>query len=378
MGHDLSSGFDRVEESASNLAAVIEACLSTERMSEMLERFSQSLAFRRYAKASSLHEAEIVELAVTKFLLTGSQYLVADHIEESLNKVEELEELVNDIRTSDFFDALVKATCAIVRDRFPHTSPDHLEIIAAERLLDRAVQTAHEIDPSRPIDALKGSTFVFCYVPGLDAAETLEETMTTYWSDESSSLTIRPDIVFARFLKLAGVSRDQWLAAVEETCGVDLLEDPPAGAPGWMWERADAWRKFNPPSEAGRKPITAVNNLVEAVDNIPGGFTPSIAFAADAYSIVTRDWSKPLSVKGGVVGLSDLINGSGDPIRFEGTAVVSGEREDFVLSSNMPNPLEKAYGLHPSAFASNLVDGKGLRKKGDETRWNVFTERSVA
>lgn len=378
MEHDLASGFDRTEESAEDIAAIVDACLATGRMREMIERFSASLSFRRYSKAVAVHETEIVEAAVTKFLLTGSEFLVADHIEESLNKVEELEDLVTDIRTADFFEALVKATAATVRDRFPHTSPEHLEVIVEDRVLDRAVQIVHEIDPSRPIDAVKGSSFVFCYVPGLDAAETLEETMTSYWSDESSSLTIRPDMVFARFLKLTGVSRDQWLDAVEDICGVDLRDDPPAGAPAWMWERAEAWRKFNPPNDAGRKPITEVGSLVDAVDNIPGGFTPSIAFKADAYGFITRDWNKPLSIKGGVVGLSDLINGSGDPIRFEGTAVVSGEREDCVLSSNMPNPPEKAYGLHPSAFSSRLIDGKGIRGKGDEARWNVFTERSVA
>lgn len=378
MEHDLEFGFKRVEESASNLAAIIDACLVTGRMSDMIERFVKTLAFRRYSKAVSVYETEVVEGAVTKFLLTGSEYFVSEHVEESLDKVEELEDLVNDVRTSDFFDALVKATAATVREGFPAATSEQVEVISSDRVLERAVQVAHDLDPSTPLDAVKGTSLVFCYVPGLDAASTLEETMTSYWSDESSSLTIRPDMVFARFLKLAGVSKEQWLTTVEEVCGVDLREDPPQGSAAWMWERAEAWRRFNPPDEAGRKPITRISDIVEAVDNVPGGFTPSIAFMADAHAIVTRDWNKPLSVKGGVIGLSDLINGSGDPIRFEGTAILSGEREDFVLSANMPNPLEKAYGLHPSAFSSQILDLHRSRKAGEEARWNVFSERSVA
>lgn len=378
MEYDLASGFEREPMTASSQAAVIDACLSTDRMSDMISRFSNSIGFRRYHKAAASHEVEIAEAAVTKFLVSGSEFFAADHIESTLDKVEELAELVDSIRSADFFDALVRATVATVRDKFPHASPEQLDHMTSERVLDQAIKFAHEADTSRAMDVLKGVDFVFCYVPGLDAAETLEETMTRHWSDESGSLTIKPDTVFARFLRLAGVTRDQWLEAVFEACGVDLREDPPAGAPAWMWERAEAWRKFNPPVEAGRKPVTEVVQLVEAVDNVPGGFTPSIAFATDAYSFVTRDWTRPMVVKGGVIGLSDLIQGSGDPIRFEGTAVISGEREDFVLSANMPNPPEKTYGLHQSAFKSKISDGKGMRVASDETRWSVFADRSVA
>jgi hypothetical protein len=87
-----------------------------------------------------------------------------------------------------------------------------------------------------------------------------------------------------------------------------------------------------------------------------------------------------LTVKGGVIGLSDLINGSGDPIRFDGEVTIAGEREDFVLSANLPNPLEQAYGIHPTAFQSQFKDGKTLRLTSDESRWSVFSvrDRSVA
>jgi hypothetical protein len=380
MEYDLSEGFEREQESPTELAAVIEACLSTDKMSNMILRFADSLAFRQYRAAVTPLEIEVAEAAVTKFLLTGSEFFAADHIESMIDKVEPLAELNEEIRGAEFFAALVKATTAIVREKYPHVAPSLLEQLTAERVAARTISTVQTLDPSTPLDILKGIKFVFCYVPGLDAAVSLEETMTSHWSDESTSLTIRPDAVFARFLRLAGVSRDQWLDTVEEVGGVDLREYPPAGAPAWMWERADAWRKFNPAQEASRKPAADVRTLVEAVDNVPSGFTPSIAFSADALALMNRDWNRPLDVKGGVIGLSDLIQGSGDPIRFDGTCLVPGEREDFVLSVNMPNPLEQAYGLHASAFRSELKDGQSVRLTSDESRWSVFDDqdRSVA
>lgn len=380
MEYDLSEGFEPERERPTELAAVIDACLSTDKMSSMIHRFSKSLAFRQYRPATTALEIEIAEAAVTKFLLTGSEFFAADHVETMIDKVDALVDLIEEIKSAEFFDALVKATAAIVREKYAHVDPTLLEQLASERVLDRTISAVQSADPSTPLDILKGTKFVFCYVPGVDAAVSLEETMTSHWSDESSSLTIRPDMVFARFLRMTGVSRDQWLDAVEEVCGVDLREDPPAGAPAWMWERTDAWRKFNPVQEAGRTPATDVRTLVEAVDNVPSGFTPSIAFSADALALMSRDWNRPLAVKGGVVGLSDLIQGSGDPIRFDGTCLVSGDREDFVLSVNMPNPLEQAYGLHSSAFRSELKDGQSVRLTSDESRWSVFADqdRSVA
>jgi hypothetical protein len=374
MEYDLSHGFEPVPDDASELASVIDACLSTGRMNDMIRRFSDSLGFRQYKPASALHEMAIAEAAVTKFLVTGSEFFAAAHIEDTLDKAEELADLTAQIRSADFYDALVKATSAVVREKFPHVQPTRLENLTSERVLDTTIDTVHAEDTSKPSDALRGVKFVFCYVPGVDAAESLEETMTSHWSDESSSLTIRPDAVFARFLKLAGISREQWLEAVEDVCGVDLREDPPHGAPAWMWERAEAWRKFNPPHD-GQKPVTDVRTLVEAVDNVPSGFTPSIAFSADAQALMNRDWNRPLTVTGGVIGLSDLINGSGDPIRFDGSVTVAGDREDIVLSANLPNPLEKAYGIHASAFQSQLKDRDEVRLTSDESRWSVFSER---
>ncbi|MNU48744.1 hypothetical protein D3C71_376690 [compost metagenome] len=375
MEYDLSEGFEPVADDASKLASVIDACLSTGRMDDMIRRFSDSLGFRQYKPATAIHELAIAEAAVTKFLVTGSEFFAADHIEDTLDKAEEIADLASQIRNADFFDALVKATSAVVRERFPHVSPLRLENLTSERVLDRTIDMVHAADESKPLDMLRGVKFVFCFVPGIDAADSLEETMTSHWSDESSSLTIRPDMVFARFLKLAGVSRDQWLDAVEEVCGVDLREDPAHGAPAWMWERTEAWRRFNPPHEAGQKPITDVRALVEAVDNVPSGFTPSISFSADAQALMSRDWNRPLTVKGGVIGLSDLIHGSGDPLRFDGAVTIAAEREDFVLSANLPNPVEQAYGIHASAFQSQLKDGKGVRLTSDESRWSVFSER---
>ena len=359
-------------------AALISACLETEKVTSMLDKFAASLEFRRYRKASTRHDLDVAEGAVTKFLMTGSDLFVTAHIESEMDLAEGLSELASVIEGSEFYRALAAATAETVHEAFPDHPAGQIKSLAGDEISRRAIEMARRLDPSRPTDVLREAEFVFCYAPGLDDAETLEETMTSHWGEESSVATIKPDHVFARFLQLAGVTKDQWIEAVRTEYGIDLLQPADQQSPAWIAERAAAWAVFAAPLFPDQRPVASLSEIMEAVDNIPGGFTPSVAFLASADQMISRDWTRPLAVRGGVLGLSDLIRGTGDPVRFEGVSVVTGAREDIVLSTNMPNPLEKIYGMHASAFRSRVRTVKSaFRVAAEQEQDEVRKERSV-
>lgn len=354
MPNDLSVGFDRERRAPDEIGEVIEACLSEPKITAMMRRFAKSMKFVQYRPAKAAHEIEAAEGAMTKFLITGSEKFAGDHVDAMLPQVEEFADLVHQIRGSQFYEALVHATAAQVGDKFPGELRERVFYVTSERLLDKCIGAVYAADNSRPTDILKQCQFTFCYIPGLDDATTLEETMTSHWTDESGCLTIKPDKVFASFLQMAGITKADWLAGVEDNYAVRLDEEVKDGT-DWVMERSRAWSAFED-LPTTTPPVTDVASIVEAVDNTPMGFTPCIAFTADALKMLKRDWDQSLSVKGGVLGLTDFVNGSGDPIRFNGTAVVSGKREDCVLSVNMPNSLVEGFGIPAAAFKSVVKD----------------------
>lgn len=355
MQNDLSVGFDRQRHVPEDINGVVEACLSEAKMTAMVRKFAKSLKFAQYRPAKAEHEVEAAEGAMTKFLLTGSQVFAGEHVDKMLPKVEEFADLVHDIRGSDFFVALVRATSAAVTERHPDENRERILYVTEERLLDKCIQAVYAADLSKSADVLKQCQFTFCYIPGLDEASTLEETMTTHWTDESNCLTIKPDKVFASFLQMAGFSRDEWLAAVEEHWGIRLDASEDHDAPEWKWLHEISWRNFEDLPRLN-PPITDILSVLEAVDNSPYGFTPCIAFATDAHKLMKRDWDMPMTIKGGVLGLTDFVNGTGDPIRFEGTALVKGHIGDCVLSSNLPNSMTDDHGIPVSAFKATVKD----------------------
>jgi hypothetical protein len=339
-----------------HLATTLEACLDAPRIGVMVEAFAKSLRFTRFLPARHPEEVQDAMEAMSDFLQGGDLDGFNQSIRSSMAQGEELAELVRDIKQADFFDALVRATSAVVIEKFPQADEMAVSDAAASKLLDLSIDAVYRTDPSTAVDVLNDVPMTFCAIPGLDEAQTIHDLATSHWAQDSGCLTIKPDKVFARFLQLAGIPAASWIATVHELTGEKVDDDPQPGAPHWHAERTSMWRDFVdlPPVCDGQ--IADVYRIVEAVDVAASGFTPCIAFRADAGRMIRRDWSRSMSISGGILGLHDFINGSGDPIRFERKITLSLGRGCYEVAETVKNPITEAYGFGEAAFRSRVAD----------------------
>lgn len=339
-----------------HLATTLEACLDVPRIGTMIETFAKSIRFTRFRPARHVDEIQSAMVAVSDFLEGGDIESCEQSIRSSHAQGEEMAELIHDIRNAEFFDALVRATVAVVAERYPSADEAGVSDMTGSRVLDLSIDAVYRADPSSPLDVLKNVSMTFCAIPGLNQAETENDLATSHWAQDSGCLSIKPDGVFARFLQLAGVSSQTWIATVQEMTGEKVDAEPEPGAPTWHADRAAMWRDFVdlPPICDG--PIADVYRIVEAVETAGRGFTPCIAFRADADRMIKRDWSRPLTVSGGILGLHDFINGTGDPIRFERKVTLFLERGCFEVAETMKNPITEAHGFGSEWFRSRVAD----------------------
>lgn len=338
------------------LATTLEACFAVPRIEKMIEAFAKSLGFTRFRPARHPDELQSAMESMSDFLQGGDVEACEQAIRSSLVQGEEMADLVHEIRQADFFDALLRASAAVVSEKFPDIDQSTVADITASRLLDLSIDAVFRTDASVPFDVFNKVGMTFCAIPGLDEASTVRELATSHWGHDSGCLTIKPDKVFARFLQLAGIPSQSWIATVQELTGERVDADPPPGAPHWHAERAAMWKDFVDLPPVCDGPVADIYRIVEAVDVAASGFTPCVAFRADAGRMIRRDWSRSMTVSGGILGLHDFINGSGDPIRFERKITLSLERGCFEVAETVKNPITEAYGFGEAAFKSRVVD----------------------
>lgn len=338
------------------LAATLGACLDTPKISGMIEAFAKSMRFTRFRPARHRDEVQAAMEAMSDFLQAGDLEGCEESIRSSDVQGEEMAELIHDIRQAEFFDALVRATTAVVTERYPDADEAGVTDMTASSVLDLSIDAVYRTDQSTPLDVLENVPMTFCAIPGLDEAREERDLATSHWAQDSGCRTIKPDKVFARFLQLAGVSAQNWIATVYELTNERVDAEPHAGAPAWHAERAAMWRDFVdlPPICDG--PVADVYRIVEAVETAAGGFTPCIAFKADAGRMIRRDWSRSMTVSGGVLGLHDFINGTGDPIRFDRKVTLPLGRACFLVAETMKNPITEAHGFGEEWFRSRVAD----------------------
>jgi hypothetical protein len=77
-----------------------------------------------------------------------------------------------------------------------------------------------------------------------------------------------------------------------------------------------------------------------------------IAFTMDAEEVFQMNFHEVLEVTGGIVGLHDFSNGTGDPIRFEGTLRLTPNVRDMHLCDDQPLGLIATHGFLDSSFTS--------------------------
>jgi len=331
----------------------IRAALRSETAASLIDRAVVKTGFRRYSPTTAVLSPEIAAVAANAFFTSGSKRAAEDEVTGRLDHAAVMADLLEDLRHSRTLAALSDAITEAVLDRFPAASPREIAARASSALADDIQESLSSSDRSTPLDALAGSEVIACYVPGLDECG-LAGTMTSFWTDESSALTAKPDTAFMRFLELVNVDVPEWIEAVHKYTGQRLDED---GPDDWHGERARAWRSASCGHDPSRGPLAKLPRLVQAVDACYLGFTPMIAFNADAAHVCSRDWNRPLSLKGGVVGLHDFLNGSGDPVRFEQKVTVVAKPGDMMVGEGRSCDFEEVHGFVRTSFRSKVSDG---------------------
>jgi hypothetical protein len=153
-------------------------------------------------------------------------------------------------------------------------------------------------------------------------------------------------------MALTGVTKEQWIKVVSERTGVVL--DQPADNAHSSKMIAQEWKRATWTPKG--KPLVTSEQLFEAIDASAHGFSPLIAISTDAYRFVKRDWSKAMSITGGVIGLHDFDNGTGDPLRFEGGRILETRPCQFIQPELQKFGLALSHGFTEKTFSGRMKD----------------------
>lgn len=337
---------------ARTVSEAARVALRSEEAAAAINRVVLRAGFRRYSPAVADLSPGAAAATAESFFATGSRNEAECQLEAHLNHASALADLLEDMRHSRLVSAVESAVREAVLDRFPAASPEEVSGRVSSVLVEELTEAIGAADDSSPLEALRGSEIVACYVPGLSKGG-LASTMTSFWTDESSCLTVKPDFAFMRFLELANIEVPEWIDAVQKATGHRVDDNGPEE---WHAERAEAWRQAACGHDKSRGALAKPARLVQAVDACYLGFTPLIAFNADAGRLCARDWSCPLSLKGGILGLHDFLNGSGDPVRFEQKVVIEAAVGDMMLGEGRSCDFEEVHGFVKSSFRSKVSD----------------------
>jgi hypothetical protein len=303
--------------------------------------FADFRAFRpdRHAGAAKLSEIE----ALSEFFVTGSAAaavaVMAKASDPAMAMVEATERLSSSGLTDAIVDSIVKDAHAKVRD----CRPGLVENLAFNIVNKAVEQRMAERDSSEPFDAFNSGGIIVCYIPGFHQGMSFASTMTAHNDDECTPTSIVPNAAFERFLRLLNVSSADYMRMVREDSGVLL-------------EREDLWRELSVSCDATRAPLLSDEAIIDGIYGSPYGFTPLIAFRADPKFLIDRDWSEPLKIKGGMIGLHDFSKGSGNPQRFEGSITIHASPSEFIVGEGRRFGFDESYGFGRSAFNSVLSD----------------------
>jgi len=335
-------------------SGAISAVCGSPKAMELLKQLAVKSGYRRFHHDNSSESIAAVIEAAQAFFASGD-LRDAERRLKSVARVNEPEELAEDLSLDPDFESLHKEIFDQVLARFPSERPNLISGAVSASLKRHLADEITKADKSSPIDAMKMAGIVVCHVPGL-AHEGIEATMTSFWDDESSSLTVKPDEKFRRLLMLANISSEEWIEAVERVHGIRIDLADPETSEDWELERAAEWTSFRLMPDDSQGPVVDPEELVLAVDNCPMGFTPLLAFAADAAELCTRDWSTHLGVKGGILGLHDFVNGSGDLLSTVGQLRINPCPQEMMVAEGFRNDFLHVHGLEWGSFRCEIED----------------------
>jgi hypothetical protein len=312
--------------------------------------FIRSLSYRRFSPDLTLEKRVLLHEAVRQYLSSGSTDEASRVVSDGFSSDATTAELVSLVSDASAFDAITEKVRKAIETKAPELCVDNLQEVVGRTTLYHLVEEIGRADTSKPLDIATGKEVTVCFIPGSSRVENYWDLATRSWMERSDSISIYPDRTFVDFLGAVGVSKADWLSAVERNTTLNSA----SRMRDHLEERIDVWRDVPDWETTGSLDIED-DDLVVAVDACPYGFTPMIAFTMQAEEIFAMDFTETLEVTGGIVGLHDFTTGSGDPLRFEGTLRFAPGTGDMHLADDQPLGLIATHGFLSSAFVSTVA-----------------------
>lgn len=316
---------------------------------EKCRGFIAGLNFGKYRPDGSLEVRNALHEGVRTYLCTRDITLAEKAIRDNIDEEGRIFELATSINESEFIDKISAELAETAFREYQQVDFETCLATAGKTLGAELVDMALARDKGNPLDIAEEMEITVCFIPGSHAEEDYVDVATSSWIKRSSSVSIKPDGVFTKFLEVVGVEKDEWLEAVSKFA----LPGNIKSMSRHEHERAQAWSDVLAWKCDGSLDME-LDDLVSAVDACPFGFTPVIAFRMRASDLFSMDFSETMVVTGGIVGLHDFKNGAGDPKRFEGTLRFKPEPGDIHLADDRPLGLIATHGFLSSSFRSTV------------------------
>jgi hypothetical protein len=329
--------------------------IRSEIVQDSLEALCAKIRFREFSSHDQNIDPHTISDAIEIFLESENVKACEQYLAKHLDTSETLHDLLRDVMHMRDFAPLVEALSARVVKRFPETKKI-LANVASEVVMDAVINIVRRKDMSSPLDALKGTQITVAYMPNFDRMKSSRMPTVNYFSEEKDATTVAPDQIFRDFMALVGVTKEQWIKVVADRTGVVL--DHPSDEAHSSKVIAQEWRRAV--WAAKGKPLVTPEQLFDAIDASAHGFSPLIAISTDAYRFVKRDWSKSISITGGVLGLHDFDNGTGDPLRFEGNRILEARPCQFVQPELQRFGLAVSHGFTENTFNARMKDSNAF------------------
>lgn len=331
-------------------------CIMSHNVQEIIKEISKKFTAPAFRNDGSSKAKSVADQVANAFFKSADKDTALDLVKPTPIQEELITEWKSEIRNSRAFHLINDAVVDIIHQLHPEHSIEEIAQISSDLIVNATIEAGEEHDNSRPIDGVKGINTVCAYVPLPEAHDDPNTVFTSFWTERSSSTTIKPDKTFLSFLKLANISTDEWKAAVFDMHDLDLDCELDDDAFTYEFQRKQAWSEVRQEADESQPSLVQAEELVYAIDNCPYGFTPLVSFSMPIEDIITRDWNTTIRITGGILGLHDFINGSGDPLRFEGEIELSPTISNMMAAGARANDIASVHGFVDQSFKSVIED----------------------
>lgn len=223
----------------------------------------------------------------------------------------------------------------------------HLSIVEVEDQLYEAIaEVVAERDTSKPFDMIPQGSILVAYIPGHSPDLGIEDQSIRFvgWK-LGQSLSIVPSEAARAFFEFANISKQDWLAHVQERDEVNL--ETGAGLVGHDAEvLAEVWSKADWPHDPSRPALLGVEDADTILENTDEGAVPALFVKLDLRKLVSSvDPTLPFTLepgrKGNVgeFGLFQFVSGGGHVDAFIRSPVTIAPGGRWIASEARLRPI---------------------------------------